>query len=222
MAALTWAQFKTVIRRTVLKNDLDGITWSDELLADAVGWALDGLCVHTALLKTVVYTGDGATYQFELPTDLFVPLEQAGLVMVQDSATQARTYLKPAFGSYEVAATDQVAYSVWPEDTLETGVPPPIDTSLIVRYYAYYPHPALDADVLTIPQWAYAAVAYGTVVHALTSESLTEASNAADKSAPDRGQPENNSLRQLQKWWIQLYDRELAHYPKQNRMVSPR
>jgi hypothetical protein len=102
------------------------------------------------------------------------------------------------------------------------GVPPPLGTTLIARYYAYYPHPALDADVLTIPQWAYAAVAYGTVVHALSSESLTEASNAADKAAPDRGQPENNSLRQLQKWWIQLYDRELAHYPKQNRTVSPR
>lgn len=222
MAALTWGEFKTSVRRTFLKIDLAGITWSDDLLSDAVGFALDGLCVHTALAKTVTYEGDGETYQFELPTDVFVSPEQAGLVMVQDGTTLARTYLKPAYSTYNVGATDDIAFNVWPEDTLETGVPPPLGTALILRYYAYYPHPTADDDLLTIPLWAYGAMMYSTALHALTSRSLEEAENAADKVAPDRGQPENNSLRQLQKWWIQMYDRELGQYPKQNRIVSPR
>ena len=223
MAALTWGEYKTVIRRTILKNDLTGVMWTDELLADAVAWALDGLCVHTALAKSISYEGDGETYQFTLPDDVFVPLDQAGLVMLMDTSTGAvPTYYQPAHSTFKIAPSDEWTFSVWPATTLEVGAPVPISANLVVRYYASYPHPTQDSDVLAIPLWAYTAVAYDTAIHALTSESLVEASDAVGKTSPDRGQPENNSIRQLQKWWIQMYDREMNRYPRQARVTTPR
>src|SRR6185369_9645248 len=217
MAALTWGEYKEVLRRTIVK-DVDGLVATDEKLVDAARWAFNGLLPHTALQKTVTYTGDGTTYQFTLPDDVYVPLEQAGLVYVFDTPTQCITYLKPAYSTFEIAATDQMAFNVWPADTLETGVPIPTDVSLIVRYYAVYPYVSDDADAMPIPQWAYAAVGYDIGVYLVTSNSWQEAENATDKTKPDAGQPENNSLRQLQAWWIKMNQRELERHPKQTRI----
>lgn len=221
MTALTWAEYKTVIKRTILK-DASGLIATNERLADAARWAFSGLLVHTALPKTVTYVGDGSTYQFSLPNDLYVPLDQAGLVMVYDTPTTETIYLKPAYSTFDIAATDQSAFSVWPSDTLETGMPPPTNTTLIVRYYAYFPYMVNDTDVMPIPEWAYTAVGYDIGVHLITAQSWEEAMNAGNKTKPDSGTPENNSLRQVQKWWIQVYERELNRHPKQQRIVSPR
>lgn len=221
MAAQTWAEYKETFRRTILK-DADGLVATDEKLIDAARWAFNGLLPHTALQSTVTYTGDGTTFEFTLPDDVYVPLEQAGLVMITDTSTNISNYLQPAYSTFDVAPTDPKAFYVWPSDTLVTGVVVEIGVDLIVRYYAAYPYVSADDDVMPIPQWAYAAVGYDMGVYLVTSNSWQEAENATDKTKPDSGQPENNSLRQLQAWWIKMNQRELERHPRQNRIVSMR
>lgn len=220
MAALSWAAYKEYVRRSVLK-DATALRADDDRMVDAARLAFNDLCPHTALAKTTTYVGDNSTFQFTLPDDLYAPLEQAGTVMVTDTNSSVLVnHLKPAYSSFEIAPNDPLAFSVWPEDTLNTGVPVATGQSLTVRYYAYYPYMVADADVMPIPQWAYAAVGFMMGVHLLTSDSWQEADNATDKFKPEMGQPENNSLRMLQKWWIQMYDLELARHPKQVRIAS--
>lgn len=220
---MLWSVVKARVRRSIL-NDPDSEVWSDEMLLDYAGWTLDAISNHTALLKTVTYTGDGDTYQHTLPTDVYLSPDKFGLVYRYDATTaeQLPTYLYPAYSAYDISPYDERAFTVWPADTLETGTPTPSGVSLILRYYARWPHPEADDDDLLIPSYLEAALCYGMGVHALTWRELEEADVGSVRQKPDLGQPEQNAYRQTSKWWIQRYDRELAIIPPQEKLKPPR
>ena len=218
---MLWSAFETAIRRSILRDEGEAI-WTSDMLLDYAGWALDAFCAHTALLKTVTYTGDGETYQHALPTDMYIEPDKQGLVYRYDPSTDEDkpVHLIPAYSSHDISPYEERAFTVWPAGTLETGVPTPMDVQLVVRYYAKWPHPTGDASELTVPGWAIPILMYDVATHALTWRVLEESDVGSGRKRPDSGQPEQNSYRATQKWYIQLYERELARHPRQSRMVS--
>ena len=220
--SITWGAFKTVVRRSILK-DVNGTKWSDDNLLDYVGWALDAFCAHTAYASSTTYEGDGVTYQFTLPDNVFVPLEEAGLVYLFDPSDEhLPIYLQPVYTSFDVQPSDPYGYYTWPEGTLCTTQPVDTDITLVVRHYAKYTHPLSDSDLITVPTWAHAAIAYRMGAYALAGLEIREAKISSYDAKPDTGNPEDNATRIQAESWFKRYQDELALHPKQVRVSAPR
>lgn len=209
--SLAWGDYRTVIQRTIL-HDTAQTVWQDDLLLDCIGWALDAFCVHTAQPTSVVY--DPAQQQNALPADIFASMEDtAALYLINTS----RVYLVEPLQPLNYENTRDLSYAAYGNGFTLTQTPPDSST-LQLFYFAYYPHPVSDDDLITIPQWAYNAVAHLVGSYAHTSVAVQSAGidRFKDKRT-DSGSPEDNALRAQQKWMFQVYENELARFPNQNR-----
>ena len=226
--ALVWSDFRAQVRRSVLYDDA-GDNFSDGQLLDAVEWALNAFCAHTALPKTTFWSSDvvktapdtmydmTADRAFALPDDVFDNIEQSGLVYIVRNGSAY--YLNPAPytpGLHRFHANP--AYFRWPDDTLNVVAGMEESDAIYLRYFAYYPIPADDDDVIPIPQWSRMAVAYLTGAYALGSAATDEAGLARWKDKQSLGQPEVNSLRKQQEHLVKMYERELLRHPQQDRL----
>lgn len=226
--SLVWSDFREQVRRSVLFDEA-GDTFSDAQLQDAVEWALNTFCAHTALPKTTYWSSDvvkaapDTMYDmtqdraFVLPDDLFENIEQSGLVYIVRNGSAY--YLNPAPytpGVHFFHANP--AFYVWPNDTLNVVASMEASDALYLRYFAYYPTPTKDEDSILIPQWSRMAVAYLTGAYALASVSTDEAGLSRWKDRQDIGQPDVNSLRKQQDHLMKQYERELLRHPQQDRL----
>lgn len=218
---VTWSSYKTQVRRSILK-DPAGSKWSDDMLKDFMGWALDALCAHTAYATGTSYAGDGETTTFSLPSNIYLPLDQAGLVTVQDGAgAEIPKYLLPVFSSYGLSPNDERGYLCWQDDQIVTNVPVDDADSLVVYYYAYYTHPVSDTDLVTAPMWAHAALSYRIGAYALAQREISEAKISTFDDKRDSGTPEDSATRLQAEAWIKRWYEELAAHPKQVRKQAP-
>lgn len=211
---ITWGDFRDMVRRSPLKDE--GVTrWPALNLQDAVWWALDTFCAHTAVPTSVEFTGDGVTKEFTLPDNIYVSPEQAGLVTVE--ADDEVEYLLPVFHTPKLNLTTEQGFYVWNDQKLYTVVAPAEASTLKVMYYAYYNHPYTDSDQITIPTWAWGAVAFLTAAHAVSNRAMQESLIAQYRDKRDKGDPEDHSLQEIQSWWFKCYEAAIARVPKQNR-----
>lgn len=234
--SLTWAGYKAQIRRSIL-NDLaaegeeETQSWTDDQLLDAVAWAMDAFCAHTALPYTAVF--DNATVKtpgdepvlydltvdtaFTLPADVYEDVEVSSQVYVMRDGYPV--YLDPVeytAGIHPYRASQ--GYYIWPENILNVLTPLTQNDTLHIRYFAYYPHPSEDTDPILLPRWARMPVAYLTGAYALGPVGVQSASIDRFKDKFDSGNPEHNAIRRQQEWFMQIYEREIARYPRQDRL----
>lgn len=209
--SLTWGEYRTIIRRTVL-NDVDSTTWpSDDTLLDCLGWALDAFCMHTAAPTSVVYTS--VTRELPVPGNLFSDLEDTGALYLVRSSTP---YAVPALHLLDYQSTVDMAFAVY-GNTITLTAEPSGASSAKLYYFAYYNKPVADADTIDIPRWAYNAVAHLVGSYALSQQAMLIANINMWKSKEDSGTPVQNAIEVQQRWMFKVYENELSRFPNQNR-----
>jgi hypothetical protein len=232
---ITWEAFRNTVRRTILRDsDPNAIEpdWSDELLRDATRWALNTFCSHTALFQsarydknTVKIPGDSPVYydmttdtDFVLPLDVFEDVEISALVCVTNGTE--RYYIDPLNHTPRVSPrSNPQGFRLLPGNTIRIeNVVLTADTQLTIDYFAYYPSPEVDGDLLLIPRWAETALAYLVGAHCMSSAAVSSANINQWKNREDSGTPEHNAFRVMQDQFLKLYERELARYPLQERL----
>lgn len=211
----TWQELRTQIRRTILK-DTAGTRYDDSVMLDSFTWACQTLCEHTALATSVTYTGATAT-EYDLPGDVYEKLDVAGAVILTEESTPK--YLNPVrydegLGSgYE---TSTAGFYTYGEKLYLTEAPEDTEAEILVRYFAYYPVPAVT-DVLLIPRWAESAISFLTAAYALMSYMTSFAAINQWKEDPEKGVPEQNALRAQSDWLIKQYNTVIARHNRQDR-----
>jgi hypothetical protein len=229
--SLTWSEYRAQILRSVL-SDIDEGIWTAEQVHDYIGWAMDTFCNHTALLKEITINdgdlrADGITaYDFsedadiELPDDLFENLAHAGQVLVT-TANGITTFYDPIVYTPGLTPLEpsEPSFWIWPDETLNLSHTPGVGSKLVIRYFAYYPKPAMDDDnaVIRIPRWAQKPL--GTLIGAYALENLAVQSANIDrwKDDNDSGNPEHNSLRKQQEAMLKQYEYEISKHIPQDR-----
>lgn len=209
--SLTWGEYRTIIRRTVL-NDVDSTTWpSNDTLLDCLGWALDAFCVHTAAPTSVVYTS--LTREIPVPDNLFSDLEDTGAFYLVSSSTP---FFVPPLHLKDYEDTQNISFAVY-GNTLTLTETPPTGATGKLYYFAYYNKPVVDADTIDIPRWALNAVAHLVGSYALSQQAMLIANINMWKSREDSGTPVQNAIEVQQRWMFKVYESELARFPNQNR-----
>lgn len=224
---MKWSTFRDVIRRSILA-DTNALNWSNEQLADYIGWALDRFALHTALPKEIAFNAateksEGVFYNmsvdttFIMPDDVFEDLTISGMIYVTD-AYGKRQYIDPINRTDGVTPMNRNGqyFETWGDKLLFTQ-PVGASSSITVRYFAMYPMPRLDTDILNLPRWAYVAIAHLVGYYALTAPAIDSANIDRWKDRNDSGQPETNALAQQQRQMLSVYERLLENYPRQDR-----
>jgi hypothetical protein len=223
MSVLTWGEFRTQIRRSILIDESPGeaeeYRWSDESLRDCLWWAMDTFACHTAQASSVNY--DPATgVVYDLPDNLFTgeSLDVTGLVCRVDE-TGDRTYYNPV--QYTEGLNPLLGHNgfyTYPYNVLHLTTAPGTGYWLEVRYFAFYTHPMADKDTIDIPRWGQLALAYLVGAHALSGAGIKSAKIAEWRRKPDTGNPIQNPLKEMEEYFFKLYEREMARLSTQNRV----
>lgn len=215
----TWAQLRTQIRRTILKDETASrYRWPDAVLLDCINWAMDTFCAHTAVATGVEYAASGVG-PYSLPDNVYENVEQSGQVYTRASSTNISgyDYLNPVRYTDGLDFTSGKGYYEWPEGTLYL-LQDPGDTALVgIRYFAYYNHITSDADVMPVPRWSLIALSYLAAAYALSGDAVKSANIRQWAESPEKGTPEDNSLRKQQDYFFERYEREINRYPRQDR-----
>lgn len=202
----TWGEYRTQLRRSVLK-DPNQVTWSDDILRDLMGWALDTFCAHTAVATGMTYSAVTGT-TVAIPDNVFGDLEATGLVYLQTTPIQVA---EPQFFQDQSPKGTTYFYSLWGNQLVFNAAP---GCDVTLRYFAYYDRPVLDSDVVACPQWAESALTYLIGAYALTSIGVQSANIS---QWDEKGNEENNALRAQQKYFMGLYEDALRRHSPQDR-----
>ncbi len=220
---IPWGAYRLQMRRSLLRDDSQKQQrWTDENLLDALGWALDTFSAHTALPKTMVSTVDGVSSSITLPHDIYDDTEQTVLVrLVTPDRIEILEPIRLVPGVIldppEESNSGLRGYWEWPTGTLNFGFVPEKGSRIELMYFAYYPSPESDEDILQIPRWAHLPVGYLIGAYAVLSYGVvaSQVRQYADKQ--DSGTPEHNPLHRQTEHFLRLYRETIARYPAQNR-----
>ena len=153
--ALTWATLKGQIARKL--NDPTYKSYSEELLMDAANDALVAFAAaHTGLASDFEITGDGSTYQFDLP-DNIVDEEGAKVYAVH---WQKNTWLQEieywpgsVWPNQTITTTSRpLGYTLWPAGKITFSRVPTSGQVTTVHYVAYYDEITGDDSTIQVPR----------------------------------------------------------------------
>lgn len=208
---MLWSEYRTVLRRTVLK-DPDSNTWSNDVLLDICKMALDVFAAHTAVPTGSVLAPPSTVYT--LPDNLYGALEDSGVLYTTDASGAVTRWYESSYFPEKVYG--EYLFRTWGNSLILTEAPASTDV-LNLRYFAYYNEPTGDNSTLDIPRWSYIAFSYLIAAIAMTPIAMQSSNISQWKTKVDSGQPEQNALRIQQDWLYNLYERELNRYPRQDR-----
>lgn len=211
--AINWAQLRGQVRRLLIDTTSSKYRWSDEQLLDFIAWSLDDLCAHTAIATATGFVGDGTNKEFTLPDNVFDSFANTGLVFVDDGISVSYLNLVPLYKQN----TALNGYYLSPENLIHTILTPSNNSAITVNYYAYYPHPSQDSDVILAPNWAIAALVFRMASYAHSSLASKTSQIRQWGQKPDTGNPDDNPLMDQSQYYEAMYERELYKYPRQER-----
>lgn len=214
---MLWSDLKAQIRRLLVDPfpTVSGTPrWSDQQLLDFIAWSLDALCSHTAIASASGFTCDGTNTVFTVPDNAYERIDLSGAVYVDDGAG-GLSYLNPV--RYNMRSLAMKGYYLQPDNTIHLIQTPTSASTLTVEYFAYYPHPIQDSDLVLTPSWATPALCYRVAAHAMSPLGGKSANIRQWGQKPDTGNPEDNSLQHQSEWYFQLYEQELLKAPRQER-----
>lgn len=222
--ALTWGDLREQIRVGLLRDavpdeETNAYRWADEELLTYCWWALAQFAKHTAVATGVTFT-PATGLEYNLPDNIlsFEKLDVIGQVYLL-GADNSVEYLDPIRYTPGVSYVTGKGFYTWPDTVLRLNLTsaPGSEYSVVVNYFAHYDRPYAENDVVGIPRWAEPAFAYLIASHALSGASMKSASIRQFNDKRDSGTPEHNPLRDQQKWFLSMYECEIAKYPPQDR-----
>ncbi len=209
---MLWSTLKAQVRRILKDTVPASYRWQDADLQDYVAWSLDALCSHTAIATATSFTLDSSTGIFVLPDNIYEPLERSGAVYSELNGT--KTYLNPVHYNRISQASGGYYVNGAGLNLVNTTN---LSGDLIVQYFAMYPHPSNDSDELYTPTWATAALVYRIAAYAMTLFAGRRANIAQWNQKKDSGRPTDNPLEEQAESFFDMWERELALYPVQQR-----
>lgn len=223
---ITWATLRAQTRRSVLNDAIVAgrdEKWSNTQLLDAVKWALDEFCAHTAVATATSFTMDGSDSSVSLPDNVYLSPEEAGVVLLTEN--DKRAYLKPYLRvpgdvfSEDALTADTEPRMFWeqPSGTLHFGFVPSSGSTIEIQYFAYYNHPINDESEIAIPRWAEYPVALLIGCSAITEASAQTSNIRQYGVRPDTGNPEHNPLHRHAEFLMQTYERLVGRVTPQRR-----
>jgi hypothetical protein len=214
--SITWAALKVGIARKL--KDPSYRKYEEGLLMDAANDALVAFASsHTGAASTFGITGDGETYEFDLPSDI-IEDEGTGLHAVHWKDNQWLEEVE-YFPGMEWASTTRsttsspVAYILWPQGKISFSRVPVSGQVVTLYYVAYYPRIEDDDTVITIPRWAEEPIKLYSAASAIEPASVKTGNLRQYGTRRDSGDPEDNPLLRLAEHYMQRYYRILADHP---------
>jgi hypothetical protein len=225
MASVTWATLKAQIARKL--DDTSYRTYSEGLLLDAVNDALEAFAAaHTGVASDIELTGDGTTYEFDLPSDL-IEEEGAGVYAVHWTQNTWLTELEYWPGkawpnSTRSTSSNPLGYILWPQGKISFSRIPKASQAVTIHYVAYYAEVVNDDSTISVPRWARSAIKHFVCAEALEPGSAKASKLGQYKSKRESGDPEDNPLLRLAEHYMKRYYEVLAaHQPPQYTKLQP-
>ena len=225
MASIAWGTLKPQIARKL--NDSTYKTYSEDLLLDGVNDALEAFAAaHTGVMSDFQLTGDGTTYEFDLPGDI-VEEEGAGVYAVhwEKNTWLPRLEYWPGEAwpnSTRTTSSRPLGYILWPQGKISFSRIPDSAQAVTVHYVAYYPEITSDATLITVPRWAREAIKLYVCAVAMEPASAKAGKLGQYKSRKEAGQPEDNPLLRLAEHYMRrYYDILNAHMTPQYSKLQP-
>lgn len=212
--SLTWAELRTQAKRLLQDNKSTGTPrWSNDQLLDYASWALNSLCAHTALATATGFTCDGVASAFTLPNNFYEEVTRSGAVYIDDGFSVS--YLNPVPIWKHAGALN--GYYLNPSNILNTVMVPSNGSILTIYYFASYPIPVNDNDLILAPAWATAALVFAIGSYAHSSYATKTASIRQWNTKSDSGNPEQNPIEDMSRVYYERYQMELLQVPNQQR-----
>jgi hypothetical protein len=221
--ALIWGELKQQIRRSILKDGTPDVEtgeyrWSDEELLDFCWWALETFAQHTAVATAASFS-PATGLEYNLPDNLYTgePFDLTGVVYIEKPGGMFM-YLDPIRYSELLRPDTSDGFFTHPENTLHLTTAPGEGAMLHIRYFSFYNNPTSDTDTIDIPRWGRTALSYLIGAHALSGAGLKTSTIRQWGAKQDTGTPEHNPLRAQQKWFLDMYEREMTKHTPQDRV----
>lgn len=212
--ALTWGTLKGQLRRLLKDEDPARFRWNEYQLLDFVSWALDALCSHTAVASATGFDLSTESSPFTLPDNVYESIVRSGAVYTDSGIV--KTYINPI--RFNRQAGIPKGYLLTENDSKLTlkNITNTTDL-LVVQYFAYYPHPSQESDLILAPSWATAALNYRMAAYAYSPFAGRRANIGQWDQKPDTGRKVDNPLQDQTMSYLEMWDQELSLYPPQQR-----
>ena len=204
----TWAEYRTAIRDSVLKDiekvDDEDNKWSNADLLIFYRWATAIFANHTSYYvdESIV---DGGSQDFSTKT----------ITLSEIADDQWWTNAVVTIG--DSVEEDHYLASNGTSFTFDSDVELDTSDTVRVRYFAFYPIPTLDTDVIAIPAWAESALTHLVAYFALQNQAVPNASVNQWNTKRDSGNPEHNAVQEEQKYLWSMYMTIINLRSKQDR-----
>lgn len=223
---MNWATLKAQIARKL--DDPTYNKYSEDLLEDGVNDALAAFAsAHTGIASDFEITGDGSTYDFDLP-DGIVESEGKGVYAVH---WEKNAWLKELEywpgkawkSSSRSTSTVPKAYVLWPRGKISFTRIPDSGQAITVHYVAHYPIVSGDTTEILVPRWAREAIKLYVAANALEPTATSTGDLRRWNKQRDSGNPEDNPVLQLAHHYMQRYYDILAQHPapQYDKLVRP-
>lgn len=225
MASITWADFKPQIARKL--KDTEYSKYSETLLMDCVNDALAAFAAdHTGVATDTTVTGDGSTYEYDLPDDI-VDAEGAGVYAVHWEKNRWLSEIDYWPGrswksTTRSTSTKPRAYVLWPTGKISFTRIPDDDQEITIHYVAHYPEVTSDETAITVPRWAREPIKLYAAARALEPSALATGRVRQWGSKEDSGNPVQNPLMDMAQYFIKQYWEKLSRQtPPQYAKMMP-
>lgn len=201
------------VRRLIADPGGNEPLYSDELIADGLNESLQAILPWVANGATSEYVGDGETFAFELPGDLY---EVQALHSSVSHAFIPRIGLFPGsiWLAGEGTSLDEQSFMEYPAGFLSVSTPPNASDTLTLYYTAYWQEPEDADDALAPPAFCYAPMCYYAAAYCLTTKGQSAANIRQYNTKVDSGNPEHNPVMELAKHYLKRFDMEMDRHPR--------
>jgi len=225
MASITWGTLKPRIARKL--KDTGYNKYSETLLMDCINDALAAFAAdHTGVATDHTVTGDGSTYEYDLPDDI-VDAEGAGVFAVhwEDNTWLSEMSYWPgrAWKSQtRSTASRPRAYVLWPAGKISFTRVPDNNQTVTIHYVAHYPEVTGDESAITVPRWAREPLKLYAAARAIEPVALAAGDLGRWRTRDDAGHPEHNPLLRMTEYFMaQYWDKLSRQTPPQYAKMMP-
>lgn len=206
----TWGVMLGQIGRKL--NDESHATWSEDLLRDCVNDALRALAsTHTGYASDFDITGDGSTWQYDLPSNIVQTPDAGVYAVLWDSEENA--WLKELDywpntaweSSTRSSSSNPLGYVLWPQGKISFSRIPADGQEVTVHYVRHYYEVTSSSTVINVPTWALEAIKLYTCAAALEPMGVKTGKIARFKTRRESGDPEDNPVLLLVRHYMDRY-----------------
>jgi len=206
------------LRSRILRmlGDPEGTAYSNELLVDSIGEALDAILPWIPKTAIASITGNGSATAFALPTDCYQL--QAVVIQVSGEILSAAVLSPGQFRGTNLATiNDWIEY---PSGYITFSKVLANAEIYDCFYHAHWTKPSIttpDDTVMEPPGYAMTGVVLYASAFAIlpSSVSVSEVRNWLTKA--DSGIPEHNPMQKTASYLLSLFTQEMNRHPKANR-----